>query len=93
VEVPGWHRVTSFGSMFHRAGSGRLDAPSCRSAGGGDQVTDGAVDEEFLLADNERDGGDLCGGWVYGGARSHDGSMPCWRHACRTDTSTWAAEG
>ena len=53
-------------------------------AGGGDQVADGAIDEEFLLADNERDGGDLCGGWVYRGARSHDGSMPCSRPACRT---------
>ena len=78
MQVPGWHRVAGFaGPMLHRASCGRLDAPSGRSVGGGDQVTDGAVDEVFLLADDERDGSDLCGGWVYRGARSHDGSMPC----------------
>jgi hypothetical protein len=38
--------------MFHRAGYNRLDAPSSRLPGGGDQVTDGAIDEELLFADN-----------------------------------------
>src|SRR5260370_23436971 len=71
--------------MLHRGGYNHIVGPSLWLQRGGDQVPDGAVDEEFLLADNYRDGGDPCGGWVYHGARSHDGSMPCRRHARRID--------
>jgi len=53
-------------------------------AGGSDQVADGAVDEELLLADDERDRDDLGGGRINRGARSHDRSMPCMRPECRT---------
>jgi hypothetical protein len=37
---------------------------------------DAAVNEKLFFADDEHDGGQECGGRVYRGARSHDGSMP-----------------
>ena len=45
---------------------------------GGDQVPDGAVDEELLLADHDRNGGSPGDGRL-----CHDRSMPRQRHGCR----------